>query len=43
MDYDLLTTKQTFWITLVTCFAWCIDKKLYNGIDYLRQQVRGLA
>jgi len=35
--------KQKLWITLATCLAYCIDKKLYQAIDYLREQVRVLV
>ena len=34
--------KQKFWITLITCLAYCIDRELYRAIDYLREQVRVL-
>jgi hypothetical protein len=34
--------KQKLWITLITCLACCIDKELYNAIDYLKEQVRVL-
>ena len=35
--------KQKLWLTLVTCLAYCIDKELYEAIDYLREQVRVLV
>ena len=35
--------KQKLWITLDTCLSYCIDKKLYKTIDYLREQVRVLV
>jgi hypothetical protein len=41
--YDLPTMKQKFWITLVTYLAWCIDRELYKGIDYLKEEVRVLV
>jgi len=31
--------KQKLWITLITYLACCIDKELYETIDYLRTQV----
>jgi hypothetical protein len=31
--------KQKLWITLITCLAYCIDKELYDAIDYLKEQV----
>ena len=34
--------RQKFWITLITCLAYCIDRELYNAIDYLKEQVRVL-
>ena len=34
--------KQKLWITLVTCLAYCIDKELYDAMDYLKEQVRVL-
>ncbi len=36
------TMRQRFWITLITCLAYCIDRELYNAIDYLKEQVRVL-
>ena len=41
--YDLCTMKQKLWLTLITCLAYCIDKELYQAIDYLREQVRVLV
>ena len=35
--------KQKLWLTLITCLAYCIDKELYQAIDYLREQVRVLV
>jgi len=35
--------KQTLWLSLITCLAYCIDKELYKAIDYLREQVRVLV
>jgi putative transposase len=35
--------KQRLWITLATYLAYCIDKELYQAIDYLREQVRVLV
>ncbi len=35
--------KQKLWITLATYLAYCIDKELYQAIDYLREQVRVLV
>ena len=34
--------KNKFWITLITYLAYCIDKELYQAIDYLKEQVRVL-
>ena len=34
--------KEKLWLPLITCLAYCIDKELYNAIDYLREQVRVL-
>jgi hypothetical protein len=34
--------RQKFWITLITCLAYCIDRELYRAIDYLKEQVRVL-
>ncbi len=34
--------RQRFWITLITCLAYCIDQELYRAIDYLKEQVRVL-
>ena len=34
--------RQKFWITLVACLAYCIDRELYRAIDYLKEQVRVL-
>ncbi len=34
--------KQKLWLTLITCLAYCIDKELYNALDYLKEQVRVL-
>jgi len=28
---------------MMTCLAYCIDKELYQAIDYLREQVRVLV
>ena len=28
---------------MITCLAYCIDKELYQAIDYLREQVRVLV
>jgi hypothetical protein len=38
--YDLPTIKQKFWIPLITCRAYCIDRELYRAIEYLKEQVR---
>jgi len=35
--------KERLWFQLVTCLAYCIDKELYNAIDYLRKQYGSLA
>ena len=35
--------KQRLWLSLITCLAYCIDKELYEAIDYLREQVRVLV
>jgi len=35
--------KQKIWLTLISCLAYCIDKELYQAIDYLREQVRVLV
>ena len=43
---DLLRSanyKRKFWITLVICLAWCIDRVLYKAIDYHREQGRLLV
>ena len=42
IGYDLVTRKPKFWLTIVTCLAWCIDRELYKAIDYLKEQVRVL-
>ena len=34
--------KQKIWLTLISCIAYCIDKKLYKAIDYLKVQVEVL-
>jgi predicted aspartyl protease len=34
--------KQKLWLALISCLAYCIDKELYNAIDYLKEQVRVL-
>ena len=34
--------KQKLWLTLITYLAYCIDKELYNAIDYLKEQARVL-
>ena len=34
--------KQKLWQTLITYLAYCIDKELYQAIDYLREQIRVL-
>ena len=34
--------KEKLWLPFITCLAYCIDKELYNAIDYLREQVRVL-
>jgi hypothetical protein len=31
--------KQSLWLTLVTCLAYCVDKELWKAIDYLKEQV----
>jgi putative transposase len=41
--YHLPTMKSKFWLTFVTCLAWCIDRELYKAIDYLKEQVRVLV
>ena len=30
--------KETLWLPVITCLAYCIDKELYKAIDYLREQ-----
>ena len=40
--YHFETMKQKLWITLITYIAYCIDKELYNAIDYLKTQVEVL-
>jgi len=35
--------KQKLWLTLLTYLSCCINKELYNAIDYLREQVRVLV
>ena len=35
--------KQRLWLSVITCLAYCIDKELYQAIDYLREQVRVLV
>ncbi len=35
--------KQRLWLSLATYLAYCIDKELYQAIDYLREQVRVLV
>ena len=35
-------TKQKLWIVLITYLAYCVDKELYDAIDYLKEQVRVL-
>jgi hypothetical protein len=37
--YDLPTMRQKFWMTLLICLVWFIDRELYKAIDYLREQV----
>jgi len=32
MGYDLATMKPKFWLTIVTCLAWCIDRELYKAL-----------
>lgn len=32
--------KQKLWLTFITCLAYCVDKELYNAIEYLKEQVR---
>ena len=32
--------KQKLWQTLITYLAYCIDKELYQAIEYLREQIR---
>ena len=32
--------KPRLSLTLVTCLADCVDRELYQVIDYLREQVR---
>ena len=34
--------KQNFWLTLVTCLAYCIDKELWKAVDSLKEQVKVL-
>jgi hypothetical protein len=34
--------KNKLWLTLITYFAYCIDKELYKTIDYLKEQVQVL-
>ena len=34
--------KNKLWLTLITYFAYCIDKELYKAIDYLKEQVQVL-
>ena len=35
--------KENLWLPVITCLAYCIDKELYEAIDYLREQVRVLV
>lgn len=35
--------KHRLGLSLTTCLAYCIDRELYNAIDYLREQVRILV
>jgi putative transposase len=32
--------ERNLWLTIVTCLAYCVDKELWNAIDYLKEQVR---
>jgi putative transposase len=32
--------KEHLWLTIMTCLAYCLDKKLWRAIDYLKEQVR---
>ena len=41
--YDPQAMKHKFWIALVTCLDWCIDRELYKAIDHLREHVRVLV
>lgn len=34
--------KQKLWITLIACLAYCVDKELYQAIEYLKTQVEVL-
>jgi hypothetical protein len=34
--------KESLWLTLVTCLAYCVDEELWKAIDYLKEQVRVL-
>ena len=34
--------KQRIWITLATYIAYCINKELYQAIEYLKTQVEVL-
>ncbi len=34
--------KQRFWIGMITCLAYCIDKELCYAIEYLKEQVQVL-
>lgn len=32
--------KENRWLTVVTCLAYCVDKKLWKAIEDLKEQVR---
>ena len=34
--------KRQLWLTVMTCLAYCINKELYDAMDYLKEQVRVL-
>ena len=31
--------KRKLWLIIITYLVYCIDKELYQAIDYLREQV----
>jgi hypothetical protein len=34
--------KQRLCLTQITCLAYCVDREVYEAIDYLKEQVRVL-